>query len=62
MWIIERRYHTFLIKVVYLDFMPWHDVNIDVIILYSLIFDYGPITIIDIVKEYFWKALNILYM
>ena len=42
--------------------MPWHDVNVDVIILYSLIFDYSSITIIDIVKEYFWKALNILHM
>ena len=60
MWIIERRYHTFLIRVVCLDFMPWHDV--DVIILHSLIFDYDLVTIINIVKEYFWKALDILYM
>ena len=53
MWIIERRYHTFLIRVMCLDFMPWCDVNVDVIILHSLIFDYSPVTIIDIVKKYF---------
>ena len=60
MWIIERRHHTFLIRVVCLDFIPWCDV--DVIILHSLIFDYSPVTIIDIVKEYFWKAFDILHI
>ena len=62
MWIIERRRHTFVIRVVRLDFMPWRDVDVDVIVPRSLIFDYGPVTIIDTVKEYFWKALDILHM
>ena len=53
MQIIERKYHTFLIRVVHLDFMPWHNVDIDVIVPHSLIFNYSPVTIIDIVKEYF---------
>ena len=53
MWIIERRCYTFLIRVMYLDFMLWHDVDVDVIVSHSLIFDYSPVTIIDIVKEYF---------
>ena len=60
--IIERKHHTFLIRVVHLDFMLWHNVDIDVIVPHSLIFDYSPVTIIDIVKEYFWKALDILHM
>ena len=62
MWIIERRCHTFVIRVVHLDFMPWCDVDVDVIVLHLLISDYGPVTIIDTVKEYFWKALDILHM
>ena len=62
MQIIERRYYTFLIRVVHLDFMLWYNVDIVVIVSHSLIFDYNPVTIIDIVKEYFWKALDILHI
>ena len=32
MRIIERRRHTFVIRVVRLDFMPWRDVDVDVIV------------------------------
>ena len=53
MRIIERRRHTFVIRVVRLDFMPWRDVDVDVIVSHSLFFDYNSITIIDIVKKYF---------
>ena len=58
--IVERRRYTFVIRVVRLDFLPWRDVDVDILVPRSFIFDYGPVTFTEAVKEYYWKVLDIL--